>query len=85
MGAEKKTIFNLIMTTFHPQDYERFYMIPEHIKDESENLPSGIYASILRYQPTHPVDIEDDYDCDETDELLDDDVEIDWINGDIPF
>ncbi len=32
----------------------------QHIEvDESENLPAGIYASVIRYQPTHP-DLEEE-------------------------
>ena len=62
----------------HYRKYRELWEDPSMI-DETENLPPGIYASIVRHQPTHPDDLDDEdlsdpQDADgwtEIDELLD--------------
>ena len=34
-------------------DYQ-LYCQEKGIVDETDNLPAGIHASVIRYQPTHP-------------------------------
>ena len=43
----------------HYRKYQESWEDPT-IVDETENLPFGIYSSIIRYQPNHPDDIEND-------------------------
>lgn len=38
----------------------RDYLLYRGLVDETDNLPPGIYASILRYEPTHPCELEPD-------------------------
>jgi hypothetical protein len=37
----------------------RDYELYQGIVDETDNLPAGIYASIIRYEPTCPEEIEE--------------------------
>ena len=69
------------MTDFFHEHYSFYNPDLGYIEvDESENLPNGIYASIIRYQPTHPVDVEDDLENEINDDLkdIDDDDDHDW-------
>lgn len=53
------------------QDY-RLYKSDIGAVDETENLPAGIFASIIRYEPTDPCDLEEDDSVeDKSEELLD--------------
>jgi hypothetical protein len=53
------------------EDY-RLYKADISTVDETENLPNGIFASIIRHEPTNPCDLEDDDSVeDESDDCLD--------------
>jgi hypothetical protein len=36
----------------------RDYLLYRGLVDETDNLPPGIHASIWRYEPTHPCELE---------------------------
>jgi hypothetical protein len=42
--------------------YRQYKQVSEDptIVDETENSPQGIYASIIRFQPGHPSEVEDE-------------------------
>jgi hypothetical protein len=40
----------------------RDYLLYRGLVDETDNLPPGIHASIWRYEPTHPCELEPDSD-----------------------